>query len=77
VLGRLGVYHGERETTGDALVNEKTTNTDLTYGLGAQYDFNRNLGLRLEWQRYNRMGGGLLGKSDTDNVSLGALWRFQ
>lgn len=77
VLGRLGVYHGERETTGDALVNEKSTNTDLTYGLGAQYDFNRNLGLRLEWQRYNRMGGGLLGKSDTDNVSLGALWRFQ
>lgn len=76
-LGRLGLYRGERETTGDVLVNERETNLGVTYGLGAQYDLNRNLGLRADWQRFSRMGGGALGKSDVDNLSVGALWRLQ
>lgn len=72
VYGKLGGYRGEVKSVG---LSE--TNTDLTYGLGAQYDLNRNLGLRAEWQAYPSMGGGSLVKSDVDVFRVAALWRFQ
>ena len=39
--------------------NENTTN--LTYGLGAEYGFTRNVAVRGEWQRYTDLGGGGFG----------------
>ena len=79
IFGRLGAYHGELKQSGSGIFgNGKATNTGLTFGFGGQYDFNRNLGLRLEWQRFNKMGGGDFdSKTDVDNLSIGALWRFQ
>ena len=77
IFGRLGAYHGERKITGNAIATGSETKTGLTYGLGVQYDFGRNLGLRGEWQRYAKMklpGGS---ESDVDNLSVGVLWRFQ
>jgi hypothetical protein len=47
-----------------------------------QYDFNRNLGLRGEWQRYAKMkahddlsGGDA--ESDVDVLGVSVLYRFQ
>jgi OOP family OmpA-OmpF porin len=83
IFGKLGFYNAEVKL-GGALSGKKTT-TDLTYGLGGQYDFNRNLGLRLEWNRYSKVKepdatrGGLAltgGEADIDVLSVGALWRF-
>ena len=82
VLGKLGFYNAEVKLGGP--VSGKKTTTDLTYGLGGQYDFNRNLGLRLEWNRYSKVkapdatGGGVTvsGDADIDVLSVGALWRF-
>jgi len=77
VFGKLGFYNAEVKLGGVA--SGKKTTTDLLYGLGGQYDFNRNLGLRLEWNRYasvkgpDSVGGD---KSDIDVLSVGALWRF-
>lgn len=71
--GKLGGYMGRSHGGG---FNEK--NTDLTYGLGAEYDFTRNIAVRGEWQRYTDLGGGGLGaKADLDVVSLGVLYRFR
>lgn len=71
--GRLGFYRGEARGGG---ITE--TNTDLTFGLGAQYDVNRNIGVRLEWQRYSDFGGGAFGAvSDEDVVWLNAVYRFR
>jgi len=71
--GRLGFYRGEAR--GGGFIEN---NTDLTFGLGAQYEVNRNLGVRLEWQRYTDFGGGSLGAvSDQDVVWLNAVYRFQ
>ena len=71
--GRLGFYRGEARGGG---INETTT--DLTFGLGAQYDVNRNIGVRLEWQRYSDFGGGAFGAvSDEDVVWLNAVYRFR
>jgi len=79
VFGKLGFYNAEVKLGGVA--SGKKTTTDLLYGLGGQYDFNRNLGLRLEWSRYSGVkspdvAGISGGDSDVDVLSLGALWRF-
>jgi OOP family OmpA-OmpF porin len=79
LYAKAGFYRGETEATGsNALgsVNEKETNTDLTYGLGAQYNFNPKFGVRAEWQRYTNMGGEATGESDVDVLSIGAVVRF-
>ncbi|HEX7053088.1 MAG TPA: outer membrane beta-barrel protein [Burkholderiales bacterium] len=71
--GKLGGYRGELEGRGN-----RESNSDLTYGLGLQFDFTRNLGVRGEWQRYPGMGGGDFGdETDVDVIRVGALFRFQ
>jgi OmpA-OmpF porin, OOP family len=73
VYGKLGAYRGKLEGGG---ASEK--NTDLTYGLGLQFDLNRNVGLRGEWQRYPKLGGGGFPRdTDVDVLRVAALWRFQ
>lgn len=80
LFGKFGLYYGKAEATATASIpgfsasaNASDTGTDLTFGLGAGYDFNRNFGARLEWQRYNGFSdaGGL------DVISLGVLYRFR
>jgi opacity protein-like surface antigen len=57
--------------------------TVLRYGLGGEWGFLRNAALRLEWERYNKIGkafaiggSGTTGEADSDFVSLGVLMRF-
>jgi OOP family OmpA-OmpF porin len=82
IQGRLGVYHGEMEA-GDATVPavfpppprrgwRSASSTDLTYGIGASFGVSDNALLRVEWQRYNQLGG----EFDIDVLSIGALYRF-
>jgi len=60
VYGKLGFYQGEVKAgaslTGVGSGSIKETNTDLTYGLGVQYDVSREFGIRGEWQRYGKLG---------------------
>ena len=71
VYGKLGFYRGEAKALG-----EKDTNTDLTYGVGVQYNFNRQLGVRGEWQQYKGLGSD---DSDVDVsvLSVGVVFKFQ
>ena len=80
--GKLGAYHGESKLSaalaGFGTGSLKETNTDLTFGLGVQYDVSRELGVRGEWQRYKNVGGDNTGgKSDVDVLSIGAIYRFR
>jgi OOP family OmpA-OmpF porin len=80
VFGRAGFYYGKVELSG--LDTGSKTSTNLTYGLGGGYDFNKNLGLRLEWQRYSKMKArndatGVEDDGDVDALSIGVLYRFQ
>ena len=43
-------------------------------GAGVQYDFDKNLGVRGEWERYRFDALG--GKSNTDLYSVGVNYRF-
>ncbi|HZD20493.1 MAG TPA: outer membrane beta-barrel protein, partial [Burkholderiales bacterium] len=60
-----------------ATSSDKDTTTDLTFGLGAAFDINRNFGVRAEYQKYKDMGGSNVGKSDVDAMSIGVLYRFR
>jgi hypothetical protein len=45
--------------------------------VGLQYDFTRAVGVRGEWQRYNKMGGGAVPETDVDVLNVGVVYRFQ
>jgi OOP family OmpA-OmpF porin len=81
--GKLGLYRGEVKGRAvgslgavSVTASDKDTNTDLTFGLGVKFDFTSNIGIRGEWQRYQKMGGDDVGKSDVDVLSVGLMYRF-
>src|SRR5689334_20363341 len=76
LFGKLGVYSAKTDETTNFAGERSVTNSDFTYGVGVGYQFHRNLGARLEWQRYSQVGGGDIGKEDIDVVSVGLLYRF-
>ena len=77
VFGRLGLYFADVKENTNFIGNFKHTNNDLTYGFGVRYDFSREVGVRGEWQRYSKVGGGDIGKSDVDVISVGVVWNFR
>jgi OmpA-OmpF porin, OOP family len=70
IYGKLGGYRAKFEGGGT-----DDSSTGWTAGIGAGFEPMRNLGLRLEWQRYNSVGSG--DGIDVDVISIGALWRFR
>jgi OmpA-OmpF porin, OOP family len=84
VLGKFGLYRADIELSGSGRIGAGTpipfsgdeSNNEITFGVGARYDFTRNLGLRAEWQRYKKVGGDETGEVDIDLISAGLIWRF-
>lgn len=69
IYGKLGGHHSEVKDGGSESGN------GLTYGAGVQYDLSPNLGLRGEWQRYDKLAG--ISDLKSDVLSVGAVWRFR
>ena len=61
VIGKLGFANID--------VDPGDRDNELTWGIGVQYDLNRNLGLRALWQRYEA-------ESEIDWLAIGAVWHF-
>lgn len=76
LYGKLGFYAAKTEGRSNVGVSADDSNTDFTFGFGAGYRFNRNFGLRAEWQRYSKVGGDNNGKADIDALNLGVLYHF-
>ena len=81
IFGRLGGYWGEGKLSGSGASGSKTT-ANVTFGLGAQYDFMRNFGVRGEWQRYSKVkvkndATGTEDSGDIDVLGISVLYRFQ
>jgi OOP family OmpA-OmpF porin len=86
IYGKLGAYYGEVKAKVNGTITNpplgafggtmKDSNTNLTFGFGARYDFTNNIGLRAEWQRFSKMGGDNTGKADVDVLGVGVLYRF-
>jgi OOP family OmpA-OmpF porin len=61
LYGKLGIANVD--------ANPGSDKTELTWGIGGQYDFTRNLGARLQWQRYET-------DDAIDFLSVGVVWKF-
>lgn len=83
VFGRLGMQYAQAKDTfsGTGIIATPTDSSpsknSLNYkaGVGAQYDFNRSLGMRLEAERY-RINDAINNKGDIDMYSIGLVYRF-
>jgi OOP family OmpA-OmpF porin len=69
IYGKLGGHHSELKDGGSE------TGNGLTYGAGLQFDITPQVGLRGEWQRYDKVGG--ISDVKMDVLSVGAVWRFR
>jgi OOP family OmpA-OmpF porin len=55
--------------------NPEKKDGNYKYGLGVQYDFTYNLGLRVEWERY-RVNDAVGNKGDIDMALIGLVYTF-
>lgn len=80
LLGRGGMNFltlEVNETTGG--VARKNSDTDVAWSLGlsAQYNFNKSVGLRVEYERFFNVGDAhTSGEPDVDLISAGAVFKF-
>jgi OmpA-OmpF porin, OOP family len=73
-------------TNGDPSERTRSTTRDETvlhWGVGGDWEFAPNLSLRLEWERYEKIGkpfaiggSGTTGEADTDTWMVGVAFRF-
>lgn len=80
VFGKLGAYSLKTELSvsgGGGSASEDARNSDLTYGIGLSYAFNKELGIRAEWERFEKVGDeDKTGQSDIDLLSIGLTYQF-
>jgi len=82
VLGRFGGYYWKTKnempnatTLGNATVNEN--GFDFKAGVGIQYDFTTNFGLRGDFERYNGVGKvDTTGDARVNQLTVGAVLKF-
>ncbi len=83
LLARVGVQSSKTSDlfvgTGGAATlrvpNPSKNETSYKAGLGAEFDFTRNVGVRGEWERY-RVSDGLSGHANVDAFTLNVLYKF-
>lgn len=89
LIGRVGIFAWSLDASASAsgggifppgstvTVSDKPSGTSLDFGVGIKYDFNGNIGVRAEWQRFQSIGNSDTGKSDIDLISASLLYRFR
>ena len=85
VLGRIGLFRWDADLSVSGNIggfsgagSDSASGTDLTFGVGAQYDFTKSAGVRVEWERFKDVGDdSTTGQSDIDLLSLSLIFRFQ
>ena len=72
LFGKVGFFTWESkasDVTGGVPFSGKDDGTDVSYGLGASYNFTKNFGIRAEWERFKAVG-------DIDLLSIGVVYKF-
>lgn len=79
LTAKIGIANAKTVTGGATAINLGTTRTGLTYGVGAQYNINTSLALRLELDRYAVATSNVAGVKSNGNatvINLDALYKF-
>jgi OmpA-OmpF porin, OOP family len=77
ILGKVGGIYGwtRTRTVVPGVPGGGEDGLGLSYGAGLQYDINRKIGLRADWDRYRlKFAGG--NKDDADLYSVGLIYKF-
>lgn len=77
--GGMNILNTEVNGTIAGTANGNTGDTDVGWslGLGAQYNFTKSVGVRMEWERYFELGDPDSTKeADIDLVSAGVVYKF-
>lgn len=81
VLGRIGIFRWDLDFNVSGVggsTSASASGTDLTYGVGVKYDFNKTIGMRAEWEKFKDVGDeNETGQGDIDLLSLSLVFRFQ
>lgn len=73
LFGKVGFFMWEADfsdRTNNVPFSATADGTDLSFGLGVNYNFTRNLGVRAEWERLK------VEDADADLFSVGLVYRF-
>jgi opacity protein-like surface antigen len=82
LYGRLGYAQSDARPlfTGASIIpgDPRRQRDGVNYGLGLRYDVTHSLGLRVEYARFGRFAGEVVGSSmpESDQVSIGVQYRF-
>jgi OOP family OmpA-OmpF porin len=77
LLGRLGFINATVKISGPG-GSVDSTDVKGTYGVGAAFNFNPQLGVRLDFDRYSKLGdSSTTGESNVDMLSLGVFYKFK
>ena len=83
-FGKVGLYYSKTKlyvsatgAGGTAAGSASETETTPKFGLGANYAFTKNVGVRAEWERYLNLGDtNTTGEGDVDLWSIGVTFKF-
>ena len=84
LLGRFGFFIWDVDISANASsgalsgsASDSASGTDPFFGIGAQWNVNKQLGVRGEWAHYMDVGDeNTTGQSDVDNLSISILFNF-
>jgi OmpA-OmpF porin, OOP family len=73
LFGKVGLFKWEAEfndVTGGTPMSGDDDGTDVSFGVGLQYNFSRNLGVRAEYEFFQT------DDADASLISVGVVWKF-
>jgi len=70
VFGKAGAARWSADQT-DSTGTSSNKGTGLLVGAGASYDLGKNMGIRAEWERYNKVGSTATTPGGVDLLSVG------
>lgn len=76
LYGKAGVVRSRVNVNSNIGVSASDNSWDFTFGFGGEWAFSRNVAARLEWQRYDNVGGNNTGRDDIDYFNASLLYRF-
>jgi len=72
VYGKVGYFFWDADidSSGDSSQESNESGSDLSWGIGAGYDFTENFGIVGEWQWFQ------IEEADAEMMSVGVVWKF-
>lgn len=79
LYGKLGVAATKTTVSSNLSPMHDASRTGITYGLGGEYNINKNIGMRLGWDHYNAavdLTGGSKSNVNANVITVGAVYNF-